>query len=107
MQAAVRALTLLLDNARKFSAKSADQHVKLHIEALPSSVQFAIEDNGIGVPAKEAEHIFDEFVQLDAYYEGTGIGLTVARSMARRMGGDIQLDTDFNPGARFVMTLPR
>ena len=107
MQAAVRALTLLLDNARKFSAKSADQHVKLHIEALPSSVQFAIEDNGIGVPAKEAEHIFDEFVQLDAYYEGTGIGLTVARSMARRMGGDIQLDTDFTPGARFVMTLPR
>ncbi|MBO4896532.1 MAG: transporter substrate-binding domain-containing protein [Prevotella sp.] len=107
MQAAVRVLTLLLDNARKFSAKSADQHVKLHIEALPSSVQFAIEDNGIGVPAKEAEHIFDEFVQLDAYYEGTGIGLTVARSMARRMGGDIQLDTDFNPGARFVMTLPR
>ena len=107
MQAAVRALTLLLDNARKFSAKSADQHVKLHVEALPSSVLFAIEDNGIGVPAKEAEHIFDEFVQLDAYYEGTGIGLTVARSMARRMGGDIQLDTDFNPGARFVMTLPR
>ena len=107
MQAAVRALTLLLDNARKFSAKSADQHVKLHIEALPSSVLFAIEDNGIGIPAKEAEHIFDEFVQLDAYYEGTGIGLTVARSMARRMGGDIQLDTDFNPGARFVMTLPR
>lgn len=107
MQAAVRALTLLLDNARKFSAKSADQRVKLHVEALPSSVQFAIEDNGIGVPAKEAEHIFDEFVQLDAYYEGTGIGLTVARSMARRMGGDIQLDTDFNPGARFVMTLPR
>ncbi|SFB71809.1 amino acid-binding domain sensor histidine kinase [Xylanibacter ruminicola] len=107
MQAAVRALTLLLDNARKFSAKNADQRVKLHVEALPSSVQFAIEDNGIGVPAKEAEHIFDEFVQLDAYYEGTGIGLTVARSMARRMGGDIQLDTDFNPGARFVMTLPR
>lgn len=107
MQAAVRALTLLLDNARKFSAKSADQRVKLHVEALPSSVQFAIEDNGIGVPAKEAEHIFDEFVQLDTYYEGTGIGLTVTRSMARRMGGDIQLDTDFNPGARFVMTLPR
>ena len=107
MQAAVRALTLLLDNARKFSAKSADQRVKLHVEALPSSVQFAIEDNGIGVPAKDAEHIFDEVVQLDTYYEGTGIGLTVARSMARRMGGDIQLDTDFNPGARFVMTLPR
>ena len=107
LQAAVRALVLLLDNARKFCAKSTDQHVKLPVEVLPGSVQFIVEDNGIGVPTQEAEHIFDEFVQLDTYYEGTGIGLTVARSMARRMGGDIKLDTSFSPGARFIMTLPR
>jgi len=107
LQAAVRALALLLDNARKFCAKSTDQHVKLHVEVLPGNVQFMVEDNGIGVPSQEAEHIFDEFVQLDTYYEGTGIGLTVARSMARRMGGDIKLDTSFSPGARFIMTLPR
>ena len=107
LQAAARALSLLLDNARKFSAISTDQRVTLHVEATTDNVQFAVEDNGIGVPAKEAEHIFDEFVQLDSYHEGTGIGLTVARSMARRMGGDIQLDTNYSPGARFVMTLPR
>jgi signal transduction histidine kinase len=107
LQAAVRALVLLLDNARKFCAKNTDQHVKLHVEVLPGNVQFMVEDNGIGVPTQEAEHIFDEFVQLDTYYEGTGIGLTVARSMARRMGGDIKLDTSFSPGARFIMTLPR
>lgn len=48
----------------------------------------------------------DEFVQLDEYYDGTGIGLTVARSLARRLGGDIVLDTTYTDGARFVMTLP-
>ena len=65
-----------------------------------------VEDTGIGVPAKEVEHIFEEFVQLDDYYVGTGIGLTVARSPARRLGGDIVLDTSYTGGARFVMTLP-
>ena len=58
------------------------------------------------MPEDEAERIFDEFVQLDNYYDGTGIGLTVARSLARRLGGDIVLDTSYKGGARFVMILP-
>ena len=66
-----------------------------------------VEDNGIGIPLEEAEHIFDEFVQLDEYYEGTGIGLTVARSLARRMNGDIILDTTYTSGARFIFSLPK
>jgi signal transduction histidine kinase len=70
------------------------------------NVSFNVEDTGIGVPNNEAEHIFDEFVQLDEYYEGTGIGLTVARSLARRLGGDVVLDTTYTSGARFIMTLP-
>ena len=67
---------------------------------------FSVEDTGIGIPHKEAERIFEEFVQLDEYYDGTGIGLTVARSLARRIGGDIMLDTAYIGGSRFVMTLP-
>ena len=47
-----------------------------------------------------------EFVQLDEYYEGTGIGLSVARSLTRHMGGEVVLDTSYTGGARFVMTLP-
>jgi signal transduction histidine kinase len=70
-------------------------------------VKFIVEDTGKGVPAEEAEHIFEEFVQLDEYYEGTGVGLTVARSIARRLGGDVMLDTTYNEGARFVFTLPK
>ena len=112
-RAAVRALSLLLDNARKFTAPaeayqaSSDkkQRVVLKLSAVDGGVQFIVEDTGIGVPAKEAEHIFDEFVQLNEYYDGTGIGLTVARSLVRRLGGDIQLDTTYTDGARFVMTL--
>jgi signal transduction histidine kinase len=42
---------------------------------------------------------------LDEYYNGTGIGLTVARSLARRLGGDVKLDTTCTDRTRFVITL--
>lgn len=104
LRSATRALTLLLDNARKFTKEG---EVRLAIQKQPATIDFIVEDTGIGVSAQEAEHIFDEFVQLDEYYDGTGIGLTVARSIARRLGGDIRLDTSYSGGARFVMSLPK
>ena len=112
---ATRALTLLLDNARKFTRPAEAhhrhdeverQHAVLRLKLTSSTVRFIIEDTGIGIPTAEAEHIFDEFVQLNEYYDGTGIGLTVARSIARRLGGDVILDTAYTAGARFIMTLP-
>jgi signal transduction histidine kinase len=117
MRSVVRILELQLDNAIKFTQpaeghlKPAENHQKenvtLTVEATEDKVIFLIENTGITIPAKDAERIFDEFVQLDEYYNGTGIGLTVARSLARRLGGDIVLDTTYKEGARFVTTLKR
>ena len=117
LMAASRALTLLLDNAQKFThgaeansttedTQTKQEHAQLRVTAEQGSVRFLVEDTGIGVPVEEAEHIFEEFVQLDQYYDGTGIGLTVARSLARRIGGEIWLDTSYNTGARFILQLP-
>jgi signal transduction histidine kinase len=102
-RAAVRAIVLLLNNAERFTKEGT---ITLQVEQKGAKVLFIVEDTGIGVPASEAEHIFQEFVQLNEYEAGTGIGLTVARSICRRMGGDIVLDTSYTNGARFVMTLP-
>ena len=114
-RSAVRILELLLDNAMKFTHQAESYHamlvegkkeqVTLTVNYENGHARFVVEDTGIGVPAKETERIFDEFVQLDEYYDGTGIGLTVARSLARRLGGDVVLDTAYTDGARFVMTL--
>ena len=106
LQQSVRALSLLLDNALKFT-KQGRVTLRVAIQSLSSehNILFTVEDTGIGVPPEEAEHIFEEFVQLDNYYNGTGIGLTIDRSIARRLGGDIVLDTSYRDGARFVMTL--
>ena len=116
LQQATRALSLLLDNARKFTqpaeaAVNAGAEVKqgkvvLRLAQQEQMLRFIVEDNGIGVPESEAEHIFDEFVQLDDYYDGTGIGLTVARSIARRLGGNVVIDTTYTDGARFIFSLP-
>lgn len=113
---ATRVLTLLLDNAMKFthpaeaaggvSAVKEKAHAVLRVSVDDGMVAFTVEDTGIGVPPEESEHIFEEFVQLDKYYDGTGIGLTVARSLAHRLGGDVRLDTDYSSGARFVYSLP-
>lgn len=104
LQFAVRALVMLLDNAQKFTKQG---EVRLSFCEKPSFVEFIVEDTGIGIPADQAEKIFEEFVQLDDYYDGMGIGLTVARSIVRRLGGDITLDTTYTGGARFIMTLPK
>lgn len=113
LKQAVRTIYFLMGNARKFMQPSGENLRQGTIRLLVSQaadkrfVQFAVEDTGVGIPAEEAEHIFGEFVQLNEYYDGAGIGLTVARSIARRLGGDVVLDTSYTAGARFVFTLPK
>ena len=114
MKSAVKALALLLDNAIKFTHPLAYQgcqpaterpRVVLSISAAQDEMLFVVEDTGIGIPAEQAENIFTEFVQLDEYSDGTGIGLSIARSLVRHIKGDIVLDTSYTDGARFVMSL--
>ena len=104
LRSAVNALLQLLDNAMKFT--NLTDSIILTIGQHDDKVHFMVEDHGIIIPPEEAEHIFDEFVQLDEYIDGIGIGLAVARSFTRRLGGDVVLDTTFTAGARFIMTLP-
>ena len=57
--------------------------------------------------AAEAEHIFEPYVKLNQFFDGQGVGLTVARNIARRLGGDVVFDTTKDtPGTRFVLSLP-
>jgi signal transduction histidine kinase len=103
-QYAVSALCHLLDNAMKFTPEGGT--INLCCQTTDDQLVISIEDTGCGVPEEKADEIFTEFVQLDEYKEGVGIGLTVSRNIARRLGGDVTLDTSYNGGARFLLTLP-
>ena len=106
LQKAVRSLTHLLDNALKFTTEGS---VRLNVDVDMEKMQalFKVTDTGTGIAAEDAEKVFEPYVKLNQFFGGQGIGLTVARNIARRLGGDLVLDTAFEgPGARFVLTLP-
>lgn len=99
-----RILNPLLDNAVKNTPVGT---VTLKVSTKEDNLVLMVEDNGCGIPAGEAEHIFERFVKLDSFKEGLGLGLTFCRTMAQRLGGDVKLDTTYaGPGARFVVTIP-
>lgn len=99
-----RMVVLLLDNANKNTTTG---HIAVKASTEDNNLSIAVEDSGCGIDAKEAEHIFERFVKLDNFKEGLGLGLPLCRMIARRLGGNVILDTSYaGPGARFVITLP-
>src|SRR4029079_2410815 len=85
----------LLSNALKFTS---DGEVVLRVEpAGVARVLFAVRDSGIGIPPEDPEAIFEAFRQADGgihrKYGGTGLGLAISRDLARRMGGDLTVES--------------
>ena len=97
-------LNALVDNAVK---NTPDGIVTLKA-SMPSDneLRLAVEDTGCGIPAAEAEHIFERFVKLDTFKEGIGLGLPLCRMLIEKLGGTVRLDTSYTEGARFIVTLP-
>ena len=103
-QNVVLALSHLLDNAMKFTPSGGS--IRLSCAQEDTFMKIIVEDTGCSVPAEKAEEIFGEFVQLDEFKDGVGIGLSLSRHVVRRLGGDVTLDTSYTGGARFILTLP-
>jgi signal transduction histidine kinase len=97
----------LLSNAVKFTERGT---VRLQARGNGASFSVTVADTGIGIPPDKLEHVFEEFAQADAsstrVYGGTGLGLTIARRLARLMGGDIAVQSVSGAGSSFTLTLP-
>ena len=93
----------LLDNAVKFTEKGG---VTLKCEVIGQQLVMSVADTGIGIEPDNRERIFDNFVKLDDYADGVGLGLSLSRRLARLLGGDVTYDYGYTGGARFLFTLP-
>ncbi len=97
----------LLSNAIKFTLEG-EVHTRLTIDN--GMVRFVIRDTGIGIEKDAQERVFDSFAQADAsttrHFGGTGLGLTVSRSLAHLMGGEVHLESTPLVGSEFVFEMP-
>lgn len=97
----------LISNAEKYAAPG--RVIEVTTGAGPGIVWVRVADRGPGIPAASAEKIFQPFARLDdrltAGASGTGLGLGIARDLARRHGGDLVLET-VPLGASFLLSLP-
>lgn len=98
-----RIVSSLLNNAVK---NTAEGYILLRASEADGQLKLVVEDTGCGIPEKEAEHIFDRFVKLDKFKVGIGLGLTLCRTTAQSLGGNVILDTSYRNGARFIVTIP-
>jgi signal transduction histidine kinase len=110
----------LLSNAVKFTASGGKITVACALTSTPDSsarlqpnrqyVAFRVADTGSGIPEEKLLSIFDPFVQADSGHsrsrEGSGLGLTISRRLARLMGGDLTVATKLGEGSTFTLWLP-
>lgn len=101
----------LLSNAVKFTEQgSIEIDLVYHSHLDPELLICEISDSGIGMTREEAEKVFDEFEQGDSSltreYQGTGLGLPIAKKLAKVMGGDIKVRSQKGRGSQFQFHLP-
>jgi signal transduction histidine kinase len=98
----------LLTNAVKFTERGA---VAVRVGEADGAVRVEVRDTGVGIPAGRLAVVFDRFVQVDQSLTrragGLGLGLAIARDLARGMGGDVTVESAEGEGSAFTLSLPR
>lgn len=97
----VQVLDNLLGNASKFTHVGS---VTLTYEVKKEENQliFTVTDTGIGIPVEEQERVFERFVKLDNFSQGAGLGLSICRIVAERLGGYLRIDKGYTQGTRVI-----
>jgi len=106
-RAVTKALQALIDNAYKFTREG---RVRLSLRVSGDRIVYSIEDTGVGIPADAHRAVFEEFRQLQGgltrEFGGSGLGLSLARQLARLVHGEITMTSNLGEGSTFTLELP-
>ena len=107
---AVQILTNLLVNALRYTPVPG--RVEVAVSCAEGMVAFRVSDTGVGLSTEQLAHIFERFYRVDKSrsraFGGSGIGLTIAQSLAQAMGGEILVESaGLGQGSSFTLTLPQ
>ena len=102
----IQILVNLIDNAIKYSKDRS--RIRISSASEGGRILIHIDDDGPGIPTSDWDRIFSKFERLDPDRpDGTGLGLYIARELARAMAGDLVVDANPSGGARFTLNLPQ
>jgi two-component system CheB/CheR fusion protein len=103
-----RIMLNLLSNAVKFTGEGGDITVTMF--DVGENVRICVRDSGIGIPQGQLEAIFERFRQVDKSLaraqEGSGIGLSLVKSLVELHGGSINVSSEYGKGSEFIIQLP-
>lgn len=96
-------ITNLLSNAFKFTTQGC---VALSYELDEDRVRILVRDTGIGIAPEHCSRVFDRFMKVDNFSQGTGLGLPICKTIIEALGGEIGLNSEWGKGSTFWFTLP-
>ena len=104
-----RAIVILIENAFKYTNENGE--IALIIEEMNKHIKITVKDNGIGIKEEEQKRIFDRFYRSDAVrgqnISGTGIGLSLLKSMSKNFGIKLKVNSEYGAGSEFILMIPK
>ena len=102
-QRLIQVVSNLMTNAIKFTTQGS---IIMGYEKRKEEIYFYVTDTGCGIPEENQSQVFERFVQLDSFKQGTGLGLPICSSIIRAMGGKIGVKSKLGEGSTFWFILP-
>lgn len=99
----MQVISNFVNNAIKFTTKGS---ITIYYEIEGDFIRVCVKDTGIGISAENQRRIFERFIKVDTFQQGTGLGLTISRTIIEALGGKIGVDSEEGVGSTFWFTLP-
>ena len=96
-------LSNFLSNAFKYTKEGS---ITLGYKVREDDIYFYVQDTGAGIPAGKVDKVFERFMKLDAKKQGTGLGVSISRTIIKKLGGEIGVFSEYGKGSTFWFTLP-